>query len=372
MKILRVVGDIYPDVVGGLEIHAHELSKMQANLGHTVMVFTSNTNNLPTEEAKDGYKIIRYSRIVKLFGNSISLDLFTRLMKNRHTYDVIHAHSHLFMSTNVCAFMRLIGSSPFIITNHGLMSASAPVWFNTLYLKTIGRWTLNRSDQIICYTDIEKERIEKLGIDPTKISVIHNGVDTTLFVPVSAKKPKDRKQIIWVGRYVQGKGVEYLIEAFSQVLKKIPNAHLTLVGDGPEKTEIEEKIQNLQIQSSVTLLDDVDNADLPRMYIQSNVFVLPSLMEGVPRTLLEAIACGTPVITTNLPHLRNIVDGAGFVVPPQNPQVLSEAIITILENSSLAEKMGQSGRTKIELWYSWQDTVKKTLELYKSVIGDRA
>ena len=243
MKILRVVGDIYPDVTGGLEIHAHEMSKMQAHCGHEVTVFTSNNDNLPEVECKDGYRIIRYSRIIKIFGNSISLDLLIKLVKNRNKFDVIHAHSHLFLSTNVCALMRFIGSSPLIISNHGLMSASAPVWFNKQYLKTIGKWTLNRADKIICYTDGEKENLEKLGIDPRKIVVIHNGVDTTLFTCRTPEKTADKKQILWVGRFVTGKGVEYLIDALSHVLKKIPNTHLVLVGVGPEKPAIEDKIK---------------------------------------------------------------------------------------------------------------------------------
>jgi glycosyltransferase involved in cell wall biosynthesis len=371
MKILRVVGDIYPDVTGGLEIHAHEMSRMQANCGHEVTVFTSNNNNLPEEEFKDGYRIVRYSRIIKIFGNSISLALLIKLVKNRNNFDIIHAHSHLFLSTNICALIRFIGSSPFIISNHGLMSASAPVWFNTLYLKTLGKWTLTRADKIICYTDGEKENIEKLGIDPKKISVIHNGVDTTLFVPRASEKIADKKQILWVGRHVPGKGVEYLIEAFSLVQKKIPGTHLVLVGVGPEKMAIEDRIRKLHLQSSVTFIDYLDNTELPGIYKNSDVFVLPSLMEGVPRTILEAMACGVPVVTTNLPHLVGIVDGAGLVVPPKDPALLSNAILTILEDASLAEKMGRRGRNRIEREYSWEDTVAKTLTSYESVIANR-
>ena len=371
MKILRVVGDIYPDVTGGLEIHAHEMSKMQAHCGHEVTVFTSNNDNLPEVECKDGYRIIRYSRIIKIFGNSISLDLLFKLVKNRNNFDIIHAHSHLFLSTNLCALMRFIGSSPLIISNHGLISASAPVWFNKQYLKTIGKWTLNRADKIICYTDGEKENLEKLGIDPRKIVVIHNGVDTTLFTCRTPEKNSEKKQILWVGRFVTGKGVGYLIEALSLVQKKIPDSHLVLVGVGPEKPAIEDKIRKLHLQSSVTIIDYLDNNKLPQIYKKSDIFVLPSLMEGVPRTILEAMSCGVPVVTTNLPHLVGIIEGAGLVVPPKEPALLSNAILTILEDASRGKDMGQRGRNKIEREYSWDDTVGKVLELFESVIDNR-
>jgi len=369
MKIVRVVGDIYPDVTGGLEIHAHEMSKMQAGFGHEVTVFTSNNGNLPDEESRDGYRIIRYRRLVKVFGNSISSDLLTKLAGNRKKPDIIHAHSHLFLSTNLCALMRTTGSSPLVISNHGLMSASAPVWFNNLYLRTIGKWTLNRADKIICYTEGERDKIENLGISSNKIAIIHNGVNTALFTPRGSDRVTDKKQVLWVGRHVQGKGVGYLIEAFSLVKEKNPGTHLVLVGDGPEKAAIQEKIRELHLDTSVTMIDYLDNAKLPGIYKDSDVFVLPSLMEGVPRTILEAMSCGVPVVTTNhLTHLVPVIEGAGLMVPPRDPQGLSEAILTILSDPSVAERMGQRARAKIEQDYSWEDTVRKTLELYESVI----
>ena len=283
--------------------------------------------------------------------------------------DIIHAHSHLFFSTNVCALARLFHSAPLVITNHGLISASAPAWLNNLYKHTFSRVTFHIADHIICYTAIEKENIEKLGIDPRKILVIHNGVDTILFTPKNSEQTTDKKQILWVGRFVPGKGVEYLIEAFSHVLIKSPGSRLVLVGVGPEKPAIKERIQKLHLQSSVTLIDYLDNEELPGIYTDSDVFVLPSLMEGVPRTILEAMSCGVPVVTTNLPHLVNVIDGAGLVVPPKESTLLANAILTILEDTSLAEKMGQQGRNKVEQDYSWEDTVGKTLALYESVIA---
>jgi len=368
MKILRVVSDLYPAVVGGIGIHAHQMSTGQAKLGQDVTVFTLNYNNYPKNESVNGYTIIRFPSYFTLCGNSYAPGLVMEILKRKKTFDIIHAHSHLFFSTNICVFARLLHSAPLIITNHGLISASTPAWLNTLYKYTFSTATFHIADHIICYTEVEKEKIEKLGIDPRKISVIHNGVDTNLFAPIAAKKPNARKQIVWVGRYVPGKGVDYLIEAFFRVQEKIPSARLVLVGDGPGKAVIEAKIKKLHLQSSVTLIDYLNNAELPHIYNQSDVVVLPSLMEGVPRTLLEAMACGIPVITTDLPHLQDIVDGAGLVVSPKDPQALADAMITILKDSTLADAMGYYGREKIKQGHSWEDTVKKTLKLYETVI----
>ncbi|MFA4824266.1 MAG: glycosyltransferase family 4 protein [Methanoregula sp.] len=368
MKILRVVSDLYPAVVGGIGIHAHQMSVGQAKMGQDVTVFTLNQNKSPKTEFVDGYKIVRFPSYFSICGNYFAPELIVEILKRKKTFDIIHAHSHLFFSTNVCVFARLLHSAPLIITNHGLISASTPAWLNTLYKNTFSIATFKIADHIICYTGIEKENLEKLGIDPKKISVIHNGVDTTLFAPITSRKISDRKQIVWVGRYVPGKGVEYLIEAFSRVKEKIPQAHLVLVGDGPEKAVVEAKINNLRLQASVTLISYLKNTELPQIYNQSDVFVLPSLMEGVPRTLLEAMACKIPVITTDLPHLLDIVEGAGLVVPSKNASLLANAMITILEGPLNAEAMGQCGREKIVKGYSWEDTVKKTLTLYQTII----
>nr|WP_320161271.1 glycosyltransferase family 4 protein [uncultured Methanoregula sp.] len=371
MKILRVVSDLYPSVVGGIGIHAHQMSTAQAQRGHEVTVLTLNQKRLTDNELINGYRVVRFTSYLTICGNAFAPGLILEIMKKRRAVEIIHAHSHLFFSTNICALARICHSAPLVITNHGLISASAPGWLNTLYKHTFSRATFHIADHIICYTDIEKENIEKLGIDARKISVIHNGVDTTLFTPEPSEKHSDKKQILWVGRFVAGKGVEYLIEAFFQVLKKRPGTHLVLVGVGPEKPAIEDRIRKLHLQSSVTFIDYLNNEELPGVYQDSDVFVLPSLMEGVPRTILEAMACGVPIVTTNLPHLVGIIDDAGLVVPPKEPALLSNAILTILDNAPFAEKMGERGRRRIEQEYSWDDTVGKTLELYESVMGSR-
>ncbi|MDO8874014.1 MAG: glycosyltransferase family 4 protein [Methanoregula sp.] len=172
MKILRVVSDLYPAVVGGIGIHAHQMSTSQARRGHEVTVLTLNQNKLTDNELINGYRVVRFFSYFTICGNSFAPGLILEILKRKNAVEIIHAHSHLFFSTNICALARLFDSAPLIITNHGLISASAPEWLNTLYKHTFSRATFHIADHIICYTAIEKENIEKLGIDPKKISVI--------------------------------------------------------------------------------------------------------------------------------------------------------------------------------------------------------
>ncbi|MCL0048583.1 glycosyltransferase, partial [Dehalococcoidia bacterium] len=220
IRILRVTSDLYPAVVGGIGVHAHEMSKEQVKLGHDVTVYTSGADGRPMREFKDGYKIIRFKSIMKLMGNTFMPGLLFKLMRAKNDFDIIHAHSHLYFSTNLCALVKKLGSPPLVITNHGLFSQTAPLPIQKIYIPTIARWTLRSADRVICYTTEEKTKLEEIGIDSANIMVIHNGIDTKVFTPPEKRQGKTSNQILWIGRFVSGKGVDCLISAFHILVRK--------------------------------------------------------------------------------------------------------------------------------------------------------
>lgn len=364
MKILRVAGDLYPAFVGGIAIHAHEMSKMQASMGNEVTVYTSVWDDEPLEEVRDNYRIFRF-RGITIFRNPIASSLFCRLLRERMKYDIIHAHSHLYSSTVFCALARMIGSSPLVITDHGLISQTAPMWLQKMYVPTVAKWAYDTADSIICYTETERNQLISLGIHPEKISVIHNGVDTDHFTPLMNIAPK--KQILWIGKYVPGKGVEYLLRGFQLFSREYADYTLLMIGRGPQKDDCIKMIEDLGLKEKVILRDFVDNKDLPEIYQQSSIFVLPSLEEGVPRTILEAMACGVPVASTELPQLVKIVSGCGLLFSPRDPEALDAALSTLISDPEIAQACGRQGREKAVSMYSWSDTVSKTLDLYSSL-----
>ncbi|OYT53601.1 MAG: glycosyl transferase family 1 [Candidatus Altiarchaeales archaeon ex4484_2] len=362
MNILRVASDLYPTVVGGLGVHVHEMSKEQARLGYNVTVYTTKTDDRPVQEYGDGYKIVRFRSVVNLMGNSIVPSMFFKLINAKNDFDIVHAHSHLFLSTNLCAIVKKIGSPPLVITNHGLISQTVPMWVQEVYIPTIARWTFESADRILCYTEEEKTMLKDLNIDSEKIKVIHNGTDTRLFSP--RENEGGGNQILWVGRFTEGKGVDYLIDAFSILVRERPNLKLLMVGWGPLKEDVKLRIRNLGLMKSIIIREFIPNTRLPGVYQNSDVFVLPSIQEGVPRTLLEAMASGVPVVCTELPQLVDVVDGCGLMVPSRDSQALADAISRILDDNELAQKLGKNGRINVVRNYSWEDTVKKTIEVY--------
>lgn len=368
MKILRVASDLYPSVVGGYGIHVHEMSRMQAALGHDVTVLTANPDHLPEEEHVDGYRVIRFNHSIKMVGNTISPTLFFKMMEMRNDYDVIHAHSHLFFPTNVCALVKKYGSSPLVITNHGILSASAPHWLNVGYMNTLGRWTLNSADRVICYTPLERDRlISEFGVHPEGIAVIPNGVNTEVFSPGVARADDEFRRLLWVGRYVKGKGVEFLVHAAAELVRAVPNLRVTLVGEGPEEEAIRQLASELRLDAHIEYLPFMSYDEMPAQYRRAEMLVLPSLQEGVPRTMLEAMACGRPVVISDFDHLRHLVDGAGIMFPKGDVGALSTAIRRLLESPDEAEALGRHGRETIMVQNSWQNTVMSTIDLYQEL-----
>lgn len=370
LKILRIAPDIYPHVVGGIGIHVHEMSKEQVKLEHDITVYTASEDVDSDYNANEGYYVHNFKPLVKLFGNSIIPSMLFCLMKEQLNYDVVHAHSHLFFATNLSAITRKLGSTPLVITNHGLNSQTAPEWLQKFYNATGARLTFEAADKIICYTETEKNELINMGIKPEKIEVIHNGIDTDLFVP-AIEPCYDKQNLLWVGRYAKGKGLEYLIEAFSILKKNYPDLTLTMVGKGPEKTHIVKKINDMNLENSVIMKDFVPNSEIVNMYHNSSVFVLPSLEEGVPRTILEAMSCGIPVVCSNLPQLTGIVGEGGLLVPLKNPQALADGISKILTDKSLGEEFRKNGRRNVVENYSWRDTVKKTTIVFETLISKK-
>ena len=365
LKVLRVISDIYPVVVGGLPVHVHEMSKEQARLGCVVTVYTGKAAGQVKKETVHGYHVTRFTPLVKIMGNAILPGLLPKLLSTEKKYDVVHAHSHLFFSTNMCALARHITGKPLVITNHGLISQTVPEWISGIYTPTIAKWTFQSADKILCYAEEEKDRLLELGIKADKIVVIHNGVNTDVFSP--GEKTSSVRQLLWVGRFAPGKGLEYLIDSFQVLLKEYPDLKLLMVGVGPVREDIWKKVEDMGLTTSVSIKDSIPNSEISKTYRDSSIFVLPSINEGVPRSILEAMACGIPVVCTDLPQLLKVVSGCGLMVPVKDAQALSEAIGRILSDPEYAKELGAHGREKAVKEYSWEDTVRKTIKVYEKL-----
>lgn len=365
MRILRVAPWLYPDTKGGGDYHVHAMSRDQAAMGHDVTVLTTRADpSLPQIEETHGYRVLRVSPGVTLFGNDVSPAVARYLWGiGGDDFDVMHAHSHCYFVTNLAAFKRRLGDLPLAITNHGLYSQNAPERLFSIYLKTLGRWTFNQADVVFCYTDIDKERVRDLGVS-SRIEVISNGIDMERFTPEGPESDlidADGPVVLFVGRFADGKRPWLAVEAFDEVLEEYPDAELYLCGKGGLREELEAQVSELGIEESVTFLGHVPYDEMPKVYRNGDVLVLPSRAEGVPRTVLEAMASGTPVVTSQLEQIEDIVDAGVQAVDPTSDGALNRAIA-----ESLARTASDGGQGVEN--HHWWSTVEETTTCLESIV----
>jgi len=214
------------------------------------------------------------------------------------------------------------------MTNHGLYSQRAPKRVVDVYLRTLGRWTLNRADIVFCYTDTDKDRVRKFGV-ASEIKVVPNGIETKRYSPIGKKSDlidTTGPNILFVGRLVRGKGPQHLIRALPAVRKTNPDATLYLCGEGPIRDELTQEAAELGVRDAVHFLGQVPPEEMPSVYRAGDILVLPSRAEGVPRTILEALASGVQIICTDLPQLREVVPADACFVPFGDTTAIANAI----------------------------------------------
>jgi len=235
---------------------------------------------------------------------------------------------------------------------------------------------LKRSDGVIAVSTPLKERAVSIGVPSEKISVIKNGVDTNLFKPMARERCRqklglglDKKIILFIGNLVPVKGINYLIDAFSGISGKHENIELVIVGEGYVKKRLLRQVNKLSLSDKVRFIPNKPHNEIPLLINACDVFCLPSLNEGCPNVLLEALACGKPVVATNVGGISEIISSQdyGILVPPKNSTELSVALENALNKNWNFETMVEGVFN-----CSWSLNAKKVFELIEDVVNKRS
>jgi glycosyltransferase involved in cell wall biosynthesis len=371
MRILRVAQKIYPEVKGGGPYHVHAVSRDQAAMGHDVTVLTVRRRaDAPDQEERNGYTVICQDPTTSLLGNEISVGLARKLW-SAEDFDVVHAHSHLYFATNVAALRRRFGETPLAMTNHGLYSQSAPQWLFDWYLKTLGRWTFNRADVVFTYTESERDVLRERGVR-TGIEVVRNGIDIDRFAPdgpASDAIDGDGPTVLFVGRLVDGKRPQDAVRAVERLAAEYPSITLLVVGDGPLRDDLESRVAAAGLEENVRFLGHIAYDAMPPLYRSADVLVLPSESEGFPRTVMESLATGTPVVTSDLNQLQAITSVAGASVPVGDVDGFAAAIEEVLAEGGAGR--GERGRELVRENHAWERTVRETTAALADLVAGR-
>lgn len=370
MRILRVAQEMYPDVLGGGAYHTHALSRDQAQQGHDVRVVSiSNARKKPEIERFNGYTLRRYRPIASPFGMDISLSL-GRELRQTTEYDIIHAHSHVYYATNLAAVVGSVTDTPLAITCHGLHSHSIPHWLSRVHLRSVGKLTYDQADVVFCYTQAERSKLRDIGVE-ADVEVVSNGIDVTQFSPDGPEYEEiadtDGPAILFVGRLASGKRPEDAIAVVDRLRSTFPDVRLFICGDGPRRADLETKINELGLQENVRFLGTISYDTIPSVYRAADAFMLPSLAEGFPRTVLESLACETPTVATALDQTESLLKQAGYAVPRGDVEQFASGLRALLTDTSERRRLGRRGREIVEREYDWSDTVERTTARLESL-----
>jgi glycosyltransferase involved in cell wall biosynthesis len=215
------------------------------------------------------------------------------------------------------------------------------------------------------------DELQEYGVDPAQVAVLGNGVDHQQFAPGHTRSD-DPPYILAVGRLDQRKGFQDLVACAQSVCQWDPQVQFWIAGKGPMEAALRAAIERAGLENRVRLLGFVgDRAKLAKLYQEATIFAHPAHREGLPTVLLEAMACGTPVVSTAVSGALDVICSGenGMLVPPQEPQAMAEALVALLESSSLRNRLGRHARRSIERHYSWDAISERYVTCYEQLLS---
>ena len=226
---------------------------------------------------------------------------------------------------------------------------------------------IKKVDAVVSVCKQSTHELVNGGFSRERITEIPNGVNIHRFVQRPPRQLLERPTITFVGRLDRYKGLGFLLEAFEKVLSRPSNARLLIVGTGPDETVLKKRVHQLNLEENILFLGKRE--DIASLLLESDIFVLPTLSEGMSNVLLEAMSCGLPVVTTSVGGNCDLISNGhnGILVPPGDSDALGEALMEILQNTALAQQLGDEARRTVQNHYSLEAISDSYLALYNKI-----
>jgi len=327
--------------IGGKAHHIQGLKQYLIKNNHSVEIISSdNTPIIPIHKLKNpSFMITCY--------------LKTMLKKN---FDIIHAHD----LPSALSLRHIPGKK--ILTFHGIFSKQIEITHGKILTKISEKYEKKAIGWADAITTISKESYEFYKSKSSKIYHISNGIDIE-----SLEKKDNRKfekQIIFAGRFSKEKGILTLIE----IAKKLPKEiNLIIVGSGPEESKIKQISEKF---SNIHFLGLKSKDETVALIRGSDLLIQPSWVEGISTTLLESMACKTPIIASDIPGIREVLEHnkTGILIPPNNIRLFVDEIVEIIQNNQKRELLSNNGFIEV-LNYNWENIGSQYLNLYQSILN---
>lgn len=283
--------------------------------------------------------------------------------------DIVHTHGYKADLYGYLAAWRC--HKPVVATCHNWVGGTAALGI----YNQLDRMALKKFNALAAVSDTVAQRLLAFGVPAEKIKTIANGIDVKAFEraePLPLFNAEGSAVVGMVARLDLQKGFEYLLQAARELCKTFHGLKIVIVGEGPDREAIEEMIEQYGLQSNVVLAGQQSN--MPAVYAAMDIFVLPSLNEGLPMTVLEAMAASKPVIATRVGAIPSLIkDGEnGLLVAPKDSEGLRNTIASLLDDPERRRRMGDQAHAWVSRNYTSETMALKYREMYDDVLGKPA
>lgn len=345
-------------LAAGNSIHTIKWVNALADRGHEVHLITMHKCLDKMNENVFVHKL----HFTPPIGYYINIFILRKLLREIKP-DLLHVH----YASGYGTLGRLCAFKPLLLSVWGSDVYDFP--YESRLKEYILRKNLASADCISSTSHCMKVQTEKFITSQVPIGVIPFGVNTEVFSP----RPNRNTDIITIGmikRMAPKYGPRYLIEAFSVINRKYPSSRLVLIGGGPQEEELKQLAHELGITECCNFIGPIPHEEVPRWLNQFDIYCAPSTLESFGVAVVEASACGLPVVVSRVGGLPEVVqDGkTGIIVPPKDVNALVQALETLIENKELRVKMGEAGRAFVQQFYEWEFCVDKIEQLYYQII----
>jgi glycosyltransferase involved in cell wall biosynthesis len=371
LKILAINWeDLANPQAGGAEVHLLEILKRIARGGHQITLLCSSFPGAKQQEESDGIRIIR--RGSRYNFNLVAPFAFRALLKEQEWDIVIEDINKIPFYTPLYNRLPLLVVIPHLFADTVFKEINFVLGLY-IYFSEKPIPNIYRGFKFMVISESTKEDLVKRGIPENDVFVITCGIDQALYRIDPQVEKYPAPTVIYLGRLKKYKSIDHLLTGFSLLLDKIPEAKLVIVGDGDYRGNLMDVAKKLNLENRVEFTGYVDKYEKIERLRKSWVAVCPSLKEGWGLTNIEANACGTPVVASNVPGLKDsVIEGkTGLLFEYGNVQELSDCMSKILSDTEYRENLIRGGLSWAQS-FSWDETAAKTLELMENIVEERS
>ncbi len=363
MNIL-VLSHEYPPVGGGGANACKYLCREYAKQGHSVTVVTVAFENTPAREKVDGVDVIRLnakrtkvdtSSFAEMFSFLRLADSYVLELCKQNKYDVCQVFFGI-PSGPIALHLKCKYGIPYVVRFGGGDIPGAQKRFKYIYklLSPFIRLIWKNAKHLVANSEILRNRALEFE-DRYRISIIPNGVDSELYCRTNDEIGYSEIRMLFVSRLIEGKGLQYVIPRIEEINQKVgKRVTLTIVGDGPYRQELETLAENRK--DLVSFVGRKVGKELLDYYNKANLFILPSLSEGMPNVVLEAMAMKLPIAMTNCGGSKELINGNGFAVGIDE---FVDELIKLCKDDEKLKNYGMVSRERTEKLFSWENVAKE-------------